>query len=496
MPKPIKIKRKPPSSRAPQILGRARQDFGSQPTKIVHKAPEIIASPQVRFPGAWGWFFDEAVTSWVKNNYSPKESWKGKPFSKEDSKFFFRGIDELSEIFTEERSRGIPQYFNHSKFRSAYLLYFFPLQAAKFISVYQLHAKAFEAAIEHGRREGEMRIVDLGAGPGTASISALLQLLQMATASGDELPKIRMLWIDTNMSAMQDGKKLAEQLASHFSRLRGKLEIELKTGPWWKATQFIGKPTSLMLLGHVVNESAGPDKPVSKSFKRGPESVVSNKYDDDSEVADGMELASGDFPSEAPGEFENDVGEEEFDLPETDGNWGKSWKQIFARAAGGGTLIVEPASKKNSQYLSQLRDEFFNHGLLEKDPSSIWGPCLHSERCPLAIGRDWCHFSIPAHVPGAWFLEFSKALGSERQWLKFSYLWIASQLDGETRAPVAAANLRRVVSDPLIARETGPRSSVVNTTAPSVLICEPETPGRLTVPRTSELKRGDLVRLK
>jgi hypothetical protein len=471
---PIKVKFKP------KTIGIVKSS--SQPSSVasaasvgpkIHKAPQVVASPNVRFPAAWGWFFDEAVTAFVKSNYSPKESWKDKPFSKEDSRFFFKGIDELSELFTEERSRGIPAYFNHPKFRSAYLLYFFPLQAAKFVSLYQMHAKAFEAVLEHGKHEGEIRIADLGAGPGTASIAALLQLLQMATVSGDELPKIKLLWVDTNLSVMQDGKNLTLQLASHFSRLRGKVEIELKTGPWWKAPQFINKPTSLMLLGHVINESAGPDKPT----KRREDAVPSQ---DDTETTGVLKDA---------GHIEEDMGDE-FDLPMDEGNWGLNWKKLFSLAAGGGTLIVEPASKQNSQFLSQFRDEFLARGLIDQEASSIWGPCLHAERCPLATGRDWCHFSVPAHVPGNWFSEFSKSLGSERQWLKYSYLWFASQIQSEKKAPTQAANLRRVISDPLTPYEKGPR-----TQAPDILLCEPEVPGRITVPRMTELKRGDLIKL-
>jgi hypothetical protein len=401
------------------------------------------------------------VTTWVKTRFSPKESWKNKPFSKEDSRFFFRGVEELSELFTEERSRGIPAYFNHPKYRSAYFLYFFPLQAAKFVTVFQLHAKAFEAALEHGRKQGQLRIADLGAGPGTASVAALLQLLQIATSTGEELPPIRLLWIDTNTSIMHEGKKLVEELVSHFTRLRGKVEIEIREAPWWKASQFISEPTSLMLLGHVLNESAGPDRPI-----RSRSQAETNAT-----------------------ELERD--EENFELPEPgEDRWGHHWQRIFDLAAGGGTLIVEPASKRNSQFLSQLRDEFLERGLIEKSPSSFWGPCPQAEHCPLAHGRDWCHFSVQARVPGNWFLEFSKGLGSERQWLKFSYLWIASQHEGEKRPAPMPENLRLVISDVLSSREGGDKN------AASILLCEPEIPGRLSVPRGSEIKRGDVLKLR
>src|SRR4051794_1991931 len=66
--------------------------------------PRMQRSAQ--FPPAWLWLVDEALPTLVKKNYSPKESWKDKPFTKEDAGFFFKGIEELSELFTEERSKG------------------------------------------------------------------------------------------------------------------------------------------------------------------------------------------------------------------------------------------------------------------------------------------------------------------------------------------------------------------------------------------------------
>ena len=87
------------------------------------KARVPISTTQ--FPAAWPWFIDEVIPQWVKTHYSPRESWKDKPFSKEDARFFFKGINELSQLFTEERPKGLPPYFQHPKYRSSYLLYFF-----------------------------------------------------------------------------------------------------------------------------------------------------------------------------------------------------------------------------------------------------------------------------------------------------------------------------------------------------------------------------------
>src|SRR5689334_3916352 len=121
----------------------------------------MMTTPQ--FPPAWLWLVDEAIPTWVKKNYSPRDSWRDKPFSQEDAKFFFKGIEELSDLFTEERPKGMIPYFQHPKYRSSYLLYFLPLQAAKFLTLFQFYPAAIEATLDHGFKTGVIRIADLGA---------------------------------------------------------------------------------------------------------------------------------------------------------------------------------------------------------------------------------------------------------------------------------------------------------------------------------------------
>ena len=380
------------------------------------------------FPPAWLWLVDEAIPKWVKKSYSPKESWKDKPFTVEDAKFFFKGVEELSDLFTEERPKGMPQYFHHPRYRSGYLLYFLPLQAAKFLTLYQAYPRAVDAAIQFGKKEGVLRIADLGAGPGTASISFLLVLLNQKLEAGEELPPVELYWFDTNFSVMKDGQFLVEELANSFPKLRGKVKLFLSDLPWWKAPSQLPESLALTFMGHVLNESTAPKTEV-----------------------------------------------------------GPFWEDIVRRSQGGGILLVEPAARRPSHILSTLRDEFLGSGLIENSPTRIWGPCLHSGACPMAEGRDWCHFSVPTQVPGRWFRGFSEGLGSERQWLKYSYLWIASS---EFPAPSPVAHLRRVISDPL---GRGPK--------PEVLICEPEAAGRWTVSAygpgdRAGVKRGDLISIR
>jgi hypothetical protein len=407
----------------PKKIALPGQESDRMPQTERERFPSVPKAATA-FPRAWEWLVDEAIPAWVKSKYSPRESWKGKPFIKDDAKFFFRGIEELSELFTEERPRAMPAYLNHPKFRSAYLLYWVPLQASKFLTLFELHSKAIDAAIEHGRKTGKMVVADLGSGPGTASLALLLRLLELK----DELPKIELHWIDMNRDTMEDGKELAQKIATSFPKLRDKLTIRTHVGQWKKLASSLPSELSLILMGHLLNES-----PDSRSLQEDPHSL-------------------------------------------------SLWEGLFNRAHGGGILMVEPAARRPSHQLSKLRDGIIDSGLVEKDATALWGPCLHAKKCPLSDGRDWCHFSIPTRVPGKWFFEFSKGLGSERLWIKFSYVWFAAK---SAPSPLPERTARRVISDPL------KMGRVV-----SVLLCEPEIPGRLTGPEAARLHRGDLWKVR
>lgn len=396
--------------------------------KTPFAAPGLKSWEATRFPRAWLWFFDEAVPQWVKDTLSPDARWKGKPFSPEDARFFFKGIEELSELFTDDRrqSRAMSQYFQLAKFRSAYLLYFLPLHAAKFLTLFQQHEAALEAALAHGKREGALRILDLGSGPGTASIALLLELLRRNEVKPGELTvPIELHWVDLQSKTMEDGRALVEKLVLSFPALRGRVSVQLQVAPWWEARP--KGPAALTLAGNVLNESGIPPKlnePASQGLTA-----------------------------------------------------------FMAQIGGGGALFLEPALKSAAQTLSRLRDGWIEHGLLPAE-GPLWGPCLHSGRCPLVSGRDWCHFSVPAQIPGKWFVKFSEGLGSERQWVKFSYLWTAHK---DAKPLAHDPNLRRVVSDPI--RKPGQRGFV--------LLCEPEQVAH--APASTRLQagpwRGDLVDL-
>lgn len=398
------------------------------------RSARILTRPETRFPPATAWLVDELVPSYVKRTYSARESWKDKPFGKEDVHFFSKGLLELSELFTEERPSRIPPYFRHPKFRSAYLLYFLPLQLAKFITVLQLHPSGLDSALRHARKTGVLRVVDLGAGPGTASLAVLLSLLLLP--AGD-IPPVELIWLDSQRPILRDGEALVHSLVDQFPKLRARVRIRSHVAPWWQFPEYLpaGEPVSLFLLGHILNES--------RPSRRGPPAP-------ELQEADPLELDP-------------------------------VWSTLFSRSHGGGILMIEPASRRSSQHLSHLRNQILRLRSEGEELSSrlFWGPCPHAGTCPLSSGRDYCHFSVPAQVPGTWFREFSKALGSERNWLKFSYLWHSAP---DQPAPEWSPRQKLVISDPL-----------GTSSGREVLICMPERPDRMRVGAHATIWRGEIV---
>jgi len=396
------------------------------------KTPQRVIFPEaVQFPKSWKWFMDQNLPQWVKDRYSPRESWKGKPFSREDAHFFFKGIEELSEIFTQERGRALQRYFEHPRFRSSYLLYFLPLQAAKFVTVLNRHEDFLLGQLK--KSEGVFRLADLGAGPCTASIAFLLWLLDRCP-EGQALPKIEIHAVDTQGLVLKEGAELIELITNSFPRLRNQVRVSTESAKWQDWARSTAKSETrwdLMLLGHVLNE--GRDRQL------------------------------------------------------------QSWCDLYSRAGDAGILAIEPASKGASQGLSVLRDQIFQNfdpELRDEDSAypdlhapSLVGPCPHIGACPLSEGADWCHFSFPAQVPGEWFTYFSKGLGSERQWLKFSYLWMTPKKMAPTQLPL-------LVSDALTKR--GTHSAQGRTTAIEALVCKPENTEKVSLQIPLEKLRGPL----
>jgi hypothetical protein len=392
------------------------------------KSFSLAAKPH--FPARWTSVLDEAVPAFVKDRFSPSAAWKEKPFSKDDVNFFSKGLIELSEFFTTEREgERLPNYFTTARFRSSYFLYFFGLQGAKFLTLFDRHPAAIRAALDHAVETGIFRIVDLGSGPGTASLALLVFILDGlldAPVDGTRDAKqkklhlpftIELQWIDHNATIMKDGEAFLERILKCFPEIEGEIRLKTEARAWWKHPKEFSFDASLVLIGNLLNEA--PED--VRIFQQGL----------------------------AP---------------------------FLREPKGGGVLILEPAFREASQRVARIRDEV----ALSDRPLPIWGPCLHSAKCPLSSGRNWCHFSVPAELPGSFFRKFSIKLGGIRDWLKFSYVWFAAR-DSEKRARPPSGWVR-VISDPMRTP-----SGMQN------LICRPE---RFTYAKTPKkpIFRGEVIR--
>ncbi len=389
---------------------------------FIQKSNSLIslATPSA-LPANWTVLLDAIIPPFVKSRFSPKESWKNKPFSKDDILFFSRGLTELSEFFTVDREGArLAAYFTNERFRSSYFLYFFALQGAKFLSLFEKFPLALQAAIDHGTKTGTLKVIDVGSGPGTASFALLAHILNRYEKS-KKLPfKIHLHWIDRNKTILDDGELLLNEFLATLSEWDGDIKLTTEARDWWQHPKHFNPEASLIVFGNVLNES-----PKEKNiFQQGLIPFLKNPK-------------------------------------------------------GAGILFVEPAFKSASQRLSQIRDEL----VLDPDYTvQIWGPCLHLDKCPLADGRDWCHFSVPAKLPGKWFRQFSIKLGGVRDWLKFSFLWVAApDAAPATTAIDSKQNWFRVVSDPIKTKQ-GKQNQV----------CAPDRISWITTPPKPYF-RGDIA---
>ena len=466
------------------------------------------------FPRGWLRFVDETLPSYVKANYSPRAAWKERDFSSKDVQFFGQGVVELSQLFTLDRPQfgrlSLRSYFGHAKFRSSYLLYFVPLQAAKFLSLFHRHAPAVAQAVRWAQQADPtlrlpLRIADLGAGPGTASLALLMHLRERWEP--EQLPPIEFIWCDSDLKIMQDGRALLQELAlqlwgdSHASRI----SVQLHRMDWWQSASKLPDRLDLVLMGHVLNEGPTVQRSRYGLAVLPPANEKTQHSDGWSEfkplqarrlrkrlrsaqrlTTPTPEAPSLDQPLDPDSEVEQDLPE----IPREESREDRFWRELWPKCAGAGVLVLEPAARESSQRLSQLRDRLLQK-LYSQSPGALWGPCLHMEACPLSTGRTWCHFSWPIEIPGRWFRELSLVLGSERQWLKMSYAWFAAP---NHRAPAPPTHARRVISDPLVPVTQRDRLRFSAVQPVPFLLCEPNEPRKWLGPPHHH--RGDIVHLE
>jgi ribosomal protein RSM22 (predicted rRNA methylase) len=162
-----------------------------------------------------------------------------------------RALSDLFQLFTRERSRlRVASYLDVPRLRSAYLRYHVPLNAARAAWVLRHLLRI------HPRMAELPEVVDLGAGPGSASLAALFELP----------PSVPRRWAlhDRSRAALRIARALLEDAARRLGPARGAGLGGVTTS----VSALPGLPAmprrALVLISMVLNEArigarGGPD---------------------------------------------------------------------------------------------------------------------------------------------------------------------------------------------------------------------------------------------
>jgi len=267
-----------------------------------------------------------------------------------------RALERLFRLFTSERGGlGKRSYLDDPALRRAYLRYHLPLNAARsaYVLAEALRLEPSIAALDE--------VVDLGAGPGSASIAALLGL--------PPVPARGYTLIDRSRSALAIARRILERCAaSRAGSGPGAAGVmsgvrEIRTG----ASSLLSLPPfprrALVWLSFVLNE-------VGVGAPRGT----------------------------APAGF---------------------LRALAKRLdPGSAILFLEPALRAPARNLLSVHD-----AAAESGDWRIVAPCTHAKSCPLLRARDrsWCHFRFEWRLPGV-ALEAARPLGLGRDPPAVAYL--------------------------------------------------------------------------
>lgn len=176
--------------------------------------------------------FSLQLAAFVRQNYTPTRFAQGRLSLGEIHR---HALQELSERFTSNRGVLPPGYLNQPKYRAAYLLYFVLTGVATVQHILQ------SVALPQVPSDQPLRVLDVGAGPLTASIALALTLPADA--------KLQIVAIDGATPMLEDGRALLRQL-------RPNADIRLITGNLRDARLFreFKAPFDVILVANVLNE--------------------------------------------------------------------------------------------------------------------------------------------------------------------------------------------------------------------------------------------------
>jgi len=334
-------------------------------------------------------------------------------------------IIELSNLFTKNREILPSQYLNNKNLRRAYMMYFLPS------NIYKIHLPLKELSLHPQKilSKKEIKILDLGSGPGTT----ILGILDFFSKQ-KKRPSLEFTAIDSvveNLSIAKDLFKLFTENVNIDASLKTfKINIE--------KTEAIPEGSyDIIILSNILNELFyKEEKKIAKrvSFL----TTIIRKF----LASDGNCII-----------IEPALRETTREMLEIRDSLVKNGFKIYSPCLtiidkfltpDGSCIIIEPALRETTREMLEIRDSLVKNGF------KIYSPCLIDEPCPaLSNPKDWCHEDIP-WIPPKIIKEIDKLTGLRKDSLKFSYLVLRK--DKLSLSDILEKNSYRVVSEPLVSK--------------------------------------------
>lgn len=302
---------------------------------------------------------EKAIIKVLRTNYSKKSSkkdTKSYELTIKEQQNFSNGLDLLRNVFVDNPGVKDPNYLKDLTARSSYIYHYIMPNVQRW-----LHAFSVCRSPELIEKKEAVTILDIGAGPATATIAFLLG--NYRNFSG----KIKVFLTDYNQSIMKDGKFILEELAKY---LKWDLEVHIHGGIQKGFPAYVNE-VDFVLMGNVWNEGLSSHKNAQTK---------------------------------------------------TLNYWVDSIKKVTTQKAR--FLIMEPANRRSSRLLMAMRDYFSTHdsfSILAPCPQSVnKKSCVLNK----LKGRPWCHFGFDS-FEGFILKSTSNQSGISHDRLSYSYLWFS-----------------------------------------------------------------------
>jgi ribosomal protein RSM22 (predicted rRNA methylase) len=290
-------------------------------------------------------------------------------------------VEELSRLFTRERTGLTHRYLDDPERVAAYLSYFLPVNLSK-IQVL-LDELPPEPPLE--QEVGRLSVLDLGSGPGTGALAVLDWL---HARRPEVIEGLSITSVDCSPGALEQ----AESLWRAYCREAGISGVDLRTCEGDLERLFKrpagdqltrGAPYDLIIMANCLNEL----------FCQGAEPAVARA--------------------------------------------GLIAELVSLLTPHGTVMVVEPALRQTARDLHLVRDRLILEGRC-----TVYSPCLHERNCPALVHPDdWCHEERAWKTPSL-IKEIDQEVGFIKDALKFSYLLLRT--DGRTIVPRHPGTFRLV----------------------------------------------------